>query len=275
MSNFFNQNNLFDTDENGATIMPIFTEIEGNPDLDCSKVPLTGLPILPLRNMVMYPGVALPVSVGRSKSMQLIKDAYPAKQFIGVICQKEMNINDPDANDLYSVGTIAEIVKILEMPDGTTTVILQGKKRFRLDRITSNDPYMHGDITILEEEMPVPDDKEFEALTSSIKDLTFSILKIMGEPTRELIFALRNIENAPYLINFLCSNIPVSAQQKQEFLETGNLKQRAYYLYSALNKEAQLIKIKAYIYRAATNNHAAAINSITGSGGGQAVNKDG
>lgn len=247
MNNFFNNNNPFDSDENGGNMMPIFTEIEGNPDMDCTGVSETDLPILPLRNMVMYPGVALPVSVGRSKSLSLIKQAYAQKQFIGVTCQRDINVNEPDFNDLYHVGTIAEIVKILEMPDNSTTVILQGKKRFRLTQLTETEPYLKGNIELLEDALPAEEDKEFEALISSVKDLTFNILKTIGEPTRELAFALRNIESSSYLINFLCSNIPVNAIQKQAFLEIDDLKQRTFSLYSTLSRESQLLEIKADI----------------------------
>jgi len=197
--------------------------------------------------MVMYPGVALPVSVGRAKSLQLIKEAYAQKQYIGVTCQKDMYVDEPEYKDLYEIGTIAEIVKILEMPDGSTTVILQGKRRFHLDNLTTFTPYLRGNISLLEEKMPKSNDKEFEALISAIKDMTFNILKTLGEPSRELMFALRNIENSHYLINFLCSNIPLNTQQKQDLLNIDSVKQRAFSLYTALSKEAQLIEIKASI----------------------------
>lgn len=248
MKKFFSDNNpLDDANDNAATIMPIFAEVEGNPDIECPGVSEVDLPILPLRNMVMYPGVALPVSVGRAKSLQLIKEAYAQKQYIGVTCQKDMYVDEPEYKDLYEIGTIAEIVKILEMPDGSTTVILQGKRRFHLDNLTTFTPYLRGNISLLEEKMPKSNDKEFEALISAIKDMTFNILKTLGEPSRELMFALRNIENSHYLINFLCSNIPLNTQQKQDLLNIDSVKQRAFSLYTALSKEAQLIEIKASI----------------------------
>lgn len=248
MKKFFSDNNpLDDANDNATTIMPIFAEVEGNPDIECPGVSEVDLPILPLRNMVMYPGVALPVSVGRAKSLQLIKEAYAQKQYIGVTCQKDMYVDEPEYKDLYEIGTIAEIVKILEMPDGSTTVILQGKRRFHLDNLTTFTPYLRGNISLLEEKMPKSNDKEFEALISAIKDMTFNILKTLGEPSRELMFALRNIENSHYLINFLCSNIPLNTQQKQDLLNIDSVKQRAFSLYTALSKEAQLIEIKASI----------------------------
>ena len=245
--NFSDNNLLDDANDNATTIMPIFAEVEGNPDIECPGVAEVDLPILPLRNMVMYPGVALPVSVGRAKSLQLIKEAYAQKQYIGVTCQKDMYVDEPEYKDLYEIGTIAEIVKILEMPDGSTTVILQGKRCFHLDNLTTFTPYLRGNISLLEEKMPKSNDKEFEALISAIKDMTFNILKTLGEPSRELMFALRNIENSHYLINFLCSNIPLNTQQKQDLLNIDSVKQRAFSLYTALSKEAQLIEIKASI----------------------------
>ena len=248
MKKIFSDNNLLDdANDNATSIMPIFAEVEGNPDIECPGVAEVDLPILPLRNMVMYPGVALPVSVGRAKSLQLIKEAYAQKQYIGVTCQKDMYVDEPEYKDLYEIGTIAEIVKILEMPDGSTTVILQGKRRFHLDNLTTFTPYLRGNISLLEEKMPKSNDKEFEALISAIKDMTFNILKTLGEPSRELMFALRNIENSHYLINFLCSNIPLNTQQKQDLLNIDSVKQRAFSLYTALSKEAQLIEIKASI----------------------------
>ena len=248
MKKIFSDNNLLDdANDNATTIMPIFAEVEGNPDIECPGVAEVDLPILPLRNMVMYPGVALPVSVGRAKSLQLIKEAYAQKQYIGVTCKKYMYVDEPEYKDLYEIGTIAEIVKILEMPDGSTTVILQGKRRFHLDNLTTFTPYLRGNISLLEEKMPKSNDKEFEALISAIKDMTFNILKTLGEPSRELMFALRNIENSHYLINFLCSNIPLNTQQKQDLLNIDSVKQRAFSLYTALSKEAQLIEIKASI----------------------------
>lgn len=248
MSIIYNNNNPFDnTDENESPVMPIFTEIEESVDLDCKGVEENDLPVLPLRNMVMYPGVATPVLVGRSKSLKLIKEAYAKKKFIGVVCQRDMNVEDPEPKDLHKVGTIAEIVKILEMPDSGTTVILQGKKRFEIKEVTTTEPYLKANVTILEEIVPPEKNKQFVALMSAVKDLTFNILKTLGDSARELVFAIRNIESTHYLINFLCSNIPIEASQKQVLLEIGNLEQRTYTLYKMMSKEAQLIEIKANI----------------------------
>lgn len=243
----FNNNPFDNTEENESPIMPIFTEIEGNIDLDCKGAEENDLPILPLRNMVMYPGVALPVSVGRSKSLKIIKEAYAKKKFIGVVCQRDMTVEDPELKDLYPVGSVAEILKILEMPDNGTTVILQGKKRFEIKEITSTEPYLRANVSFLEEIAPPEKDKQYKALISAVKDLTFNILKTIGEATREMIFAIRNIESIHYMINFLCTNIPIEASQKQKLLEIDSIEKRTYMLYKMMSKEAQLIEIKADI----------------------------
>ncbi len=247
MSIIFNKDPFDNTEENDSPVMPIFTEIEGSVDLDCKGTEENDLPILPLRNMVMYPGVALPVSVGRTKSLKLIKEAYAKKKFIGVVCQRDMNVEDPEQKDLYTVGSIAEIIKILEMPDNGTTVILQGKKRFRINEITATEPYLRANVSFIEEIAPPEGNKQFKALISAVKDLTFSILKTIGEASREMVFAIRNIENIHYMINFLCTNIPIEASQKQELLEIDNMEKRTYLLYKMMSKEAQLIEIKADI----------------------------
>lgn len=247
MSIMFNKDPFDNTEENESPVMPIFTEIEGSVDLDCKGAEENDLPILPLRNMVMYPGVALPVSVGRTKSLKLIKEAYAKKKFIGVVCQRDMNVEDPEQKDLYTVGSIAEIIKILEMPDNGTTVILQGKKRFRINEITATEPYLRANVSFIEEIAPPEGNKQFKALISAVKDLTFSILKTIGEASREMVFAIRNIENIHYMINFLCTNIPIEASQKQELLEIDNMEKRTYLLYKMMSKEAQLIEIKADI----------------------------
>ena len=241
------KNIFFDTDEN-TNIGTIFAEIDGSPDIECPGLDEKKLPILPLRNMVLFPGVTLPITVGRSKSLQLVREAAKKKQLIGVVCQKDMYKDDPDeTDDLYPIGSMGEIIKILEMPDGNTTVILQGKQRFHLDEVTSYFPYITGNITLQPEIMPQENDKEFEALLDALKDITLDVLKSMPEPPRELIFALRNMGNMLYLVNFLCTNIPFTPQQKQEFLDIPTVKERAFALYAALRKEAQLLEIKADI----------------------------
>lgn len=244
----FCQNSFDDLDDNIGIVMPILTECDVDDDFTegIEKVGDT-IPILPLRNMVLFPGVAMPVIIGRPKSMRLIKEAVHKKSLIGVVCQKEMGTEDPILEDLYTTGVIADIVRVLEMPDGSTTVILQGKKRFELNELTETDPYLSGKITVLEDTKPDKTDREFEALISTIKDLTIKMLGAVAEPPRDLIFSIKNNKNVLYVVNFSCSNIPSGSAEKQQLLLIGDLKERAYRLLFILNREYQLVELKASI----------------------------
>ena len=244
----FTEESYDDLDDNIGIVMPILTECDVDEDFT-EGIEKVGneIPILPLRNMVLFPGVAMPVIVGRPKSMRLIKEAVHKKTLIGVVCQKEMNTEDPGLEDLYTTGVIADIVRVLEMPDGTTTVILQGKKRFALESLKETEPYLKGKISLLEDKMPKKSDREFEALISTIKDLTIKMLGALNEPPRDLIFSIKNNKNVLYLINFSCSNIPSGSAEKQELLLIGDLKDRAYRLLFILNREYQLVELKASI----------------------------
>ena len=244
----FCQNSFDDLDDNIGIVMPILKECDVDEEFTegIEKVGDT-IPILPLRNMVLFPGVALPVIIGRPKSMRLIKEAVHKKSLIGVVCQKEMDTEDPVLEDLYTTGVIADIVRVLEMPDGSTTVILQGKKRFELNELTETDPYLSGKITVLEDTKPDKTDREFEALISTIKDLTIKMLGAVAEPPRDLIFSIKNNKNVLYVVNFSCSNIPSGSAEKQQLLLIGDLKERAYRLLFILNREYQLVELKASI----------------------------
>ena len=244
----FCQNSFDDLDDNIGIVMPILTECDVDEDFTegIEKVGDT-IPILPLRNMVLFPGVAMPVIIGRPKSMRLIKEAVHKKSLIGVVCQKEMDTEDPVLGDLYTTGVIADIVRVLEMPDGSTTVILQGKKRFELNELTETDPYLSGKITVLEDTKPDKTDREFEALISTIKDLTIKMLGAVAEPPRDLIFSIKNNKNVLYVVNFSCSNIPSGSAEKQQLLLIGDLKERAYRLLFILNREYQLVELKVSI----------------------------
>ena len=158
-----------------------------------------------------------------------------------------MGTEDPILEDLYTTGVIADIVRVLEMPDGSTTVILQGKKRFELNELTETDPYLSGKITVLEDTKPDKTDREFEALISTIKDLTIKMLGAVAEPPRDLIFSIKNNKNVLYVVNFSCSNIPSGSAEKQQLLLIGDLKERAYRLLFILNREYQLVELKASI----------------------------
>lgn len=235
-------------EEETSHIMPIFTEIkseegEGNEKL----LDENDLPILALRNMVLFPGITMPVAIGRSKSLALVKAAQKENSLIGVVCQYDYTTDDPTQSDLYSVGVVAEILKVLELPDNTTNVILQGKGRFKLNKITQTMPYSRGVVTLLDDFVPQQGDAEFEALVSSLKDLTFDMLKKLGDGAREMTFAVKNISDPAYLVNFLCCNTPIDPDMKQQMLEEGKMKKRSFLLYKVLTKEAQLIDLKAQI----------------------------
>ena len=237
-----------DSDEKSSPIMPIFAEVNlPQKDENCADVNPDDLPILTLRNMVLFPGVAMPVLVGREKTMQLVKEAQRTHKPIGVVCQVDAEVEDPEVSDLYPVGVVADVIKVLEMPDETTTVILQGRRRFVVGDQTATQPYLRAQVVLLEDEMPEKKDKEYEALILSIKELTLKMLRTIGDQAKEMAFAVNNIDNAVYLTNFVCCNSPLEPAEKQEMLSIDNLKVRAFRLYEALSREAQLLDIKADI----------------------------
>ena len=243
------QESMFDDIEETIVTVPILMECDKDEDFS-EGLDKVGdiLPILPLRNMVLFSGVALPVIAGRAKSMRLIRHAAQKKLLLGVCCQKESETDEPGFDDLYHIGVIGEIMRILEMPDGSTTAILQGKKRFRLKSITETEPYLYGTIEQIEETRPKKTDREFEALASTIKDLTIKMMVSTMDPPRDLIFSIRNNQNILYLINFSACNIISDAAIKQELLEINDLKDRAYRLLFILNREYQLLELKASIH---------------------------
>lgn len=237
------------SEESSARIMPIFAEIKGevgNKE-DIQKLDGQDIPILALRNMVLFPGVTLPIAVGRDKSLKLINEVQRTNKPIGVVCQRNSKVEDPWLNDLYEVGVVADVVKVLELGDGSTNVILQGRSVFHLDDLTEASPYLRGRISLLDEVMPFENDKEFEVIAMSLKELTFNILRNLTEGGQEMAFAIKNIDNPIYLINFLATNIPFSPTEKQNLLQERSIKKRAYKLYAILSKEAQFLELKADI----------------------------
>jgi ATP-dependent Lon protease len=202
------------------------------------------LPILPLRNTVMFPGVVLPITVGRQKSLQLIKDVYRGNRLLGTVAQKDGNIEDPGPDDLFKVGTVAQILKILEMPDGTTSVILQGKRRFEMLDVLEEFPYMKANVKPLDDIQPVDEGAEFMAIVGSLKDLSIKIAQFTSNVSPEAAFAVKNIENPTFLINFICSNTDLKVEEKQELLEIADLKERGVQAISYLVREAQMAELK-------------------------------
>lgn len=237
------------SEESSARIMPIFAEIKGEVgnEEDIKKLDGQDIPILALRNMVLFPGVTLPIAVGRDKSLKLINEVQRTNKPIGVVCQRNSKVEDPWLNDLYEVGVVADVVKVLELGDGSTNVILQGRSVFHLDDLTEASPYLRGRISLLDEVMPFENDKEFEVIAMSLKELTFNILRNLTEGGQEMAFAIKNIDNPIYLINFLATNIPFSPTEKQNLLQERSIKKRAYKLYAILSKEAQFLELKADI----------------------------
>lgn len=233
---------LQNTGEDSADFLPIMGD-EKELLNDNMQIPDT-LPILPLRNTVLFPGVIIPINIGRDKSLKLIKDSYRQSALIGVVAQKDTNTENPDINDLYQIGTVASILKILEMPDGTTTAIIQGKRRFLLEDILYDDPYHVGKISLKKEEGVPENDPEYNAIAESLKDMASKIVKYSSHIPNEAGFALKNIESMLFLINFISSNTDVDYQNKQELLEIDNLKQRAIKLLEILSKQVSLLELK-------------------------------
>jgi len=225
--------------------IPLFTS-EEEEQMNSEPLPET-LPILPLRNTVLFPGVVIPITVGRDKSIRLIKEAYKAKQNIGVVSQIDSNIEDPSFDDLYKVGTVAIILKTLHMPDGSTTVIIQGKKRFTLLDILSTEPYFTAHIGSFVTNEAVKKDKKFQALISSLKDFSIQIAKQSPNIPSEAAFAIKNIESPSFLVNFISSNLNIELSEKQHLLETPDLTDRANQVLNHMVKELQMIELKNQI----------------------------
>ena len=235
--------------------------IEGMTDASRDFLPLSGdetgeveededalpgsLPILPLRNTVLFPGVIIPINIGREKSLQLVQDAYKQGSLIGVIAQRDTRTENPTREDLYLTGTLASVLKLIEMPDRTTTAIIQGKKRFRLDDILYDEPYHVGNITPKQEERAPEDDKEYEAIVDSLKEMTMKVVRLSGSiPDSVGMMAIRGIESVFFLINFVSSSTDIDCRSKQELLEIDVLKKRAIRLLELLNKQMNILALK-------------------------------
>ena len=200
--------------------------------------------ILPLRNTVLFPGVIIPITIGRDRSVKLIKDAENGKNSIGVVSQKEFDTELPELKDLNEVGTVAQILKMLKMPDGNITAVIQGRKRFKIEEMVQDEPYFKARITDLKEIKPEKNDKEFSALVSSVKDLALRIIDESPNIPAEAAIAIKNIKNTSFIINFVASNMSISLSEKQALLEEVDLKKRAIKVLELLTKELQLLEMK-------------------------------
>lgn len=202
------------------------------------------LPILPLRNTVLFPGVVIPITVGRDMSIKLIQEAYEGDKTIGVIAQTDGDVEDPDFEQLFQVGTVARIIRLLKMPDGSTTVIIQGKKRFQVDEFITKDPYFKARVNSFTDTLPPKEEKSFGALMGSIKELALSIIKHSPNIPSEAGFAIQNIESDTFLVNFISSNMNASVDEKQRMLEEVKLMDRARMVLANLTKEMQILEMK-------------------------------
>lgn len=241
----FDKLTLGDRQEDDSELIPLLTN-EGDEVFDETNIP-NELPILPLRNTVLYPGVVIPITVGRDKSIKLIQDANKGNKLIGVATQKDVQIEDPDFKDLHKIGTVAQILKMLKMPDGTTTCILQGRRKIGLVDEVTNTPYFKATYSIISDKKPSEKDDEFNAIMSNVKDLAIQIIEQSPEIPTEATFAIKNIDSPSFLLHFICSNINASIFEKQQLLEFNSVKERALKVLELLSKELSILELKNQI----------------------------
>jgi len=239
---FSNLDNLSLQDiESEADLIPLLTP-EDEEALEREDLP-NEVPILPLRNTVLFPGVVIPITVGRDKSIQLIKDANQGSKVIGVVAQKDQAVENPSSKDIYSLGTVARILRVLKMPDGNTTIIIQGKKRFEIEKIISDSPYLKASTRSVEDELTY-DNSEFKAVAESIKELSLQIIQENPNLPSEASFAIKNIQSYSFLINFVSSNMNLSVNEKQKILSLKNIKERALLCLKYMNVEFKKLELK-------------------------------
>jgi ATP-dependent Lon protease len=234
---------FFQKKEDEMDFIPIIPLNENDSEnMDGIEVP-GEIALLPLRNTVLFPGVVLPITVGRDKSIKAVNDAYKADKLIGVIAQKDSSVEDPEKKDLENVGTIAKIIKLIKMPDGGTTVIIQGKSRFCIDAVTKEDPYFKANIQSLVDE-EAPKDPDFEAYVANIKEMASEIIQLSPNIPSEATIILRNIESPSFLIHFVSGNLNTDIKNKQKLLELNNIRERADLLMKLLQTELQFVELK-------------------------------
>lgn len=232
--------------ENDGEFIPLISDDEDDVDLKKSELPKE-LPILPLRNTVLFPGVILPITVGREKSIRLVNDIYKKDKVIGTVAQLNAQVNEPEEEDMYRLGTVAQILKVLEMPDGSTSVIIQGRQRFEMLEMVHAEPYHKATVKLLKDIKPNDKTREFEAIVGSLKDLSLRIIKLSSNIPPEASFAVKNIENTKFLVNFICSNSDIEIDAKQKLLEIDDLKERSIQLLEHLTKQIQMLELKSDI----------------------------
>lgn len=220
--------------------------VDGNQEIDESQLEET-LPLLPLRNTIVFPGSTLPISVGRKKSLDLIRSLGKKQKYIGLVCQKDATIDDPQEGDLYPVGVIAEVIRVIELGDNNLSIIVQARKRFEWQQITQTEPYMRATFKLREYVKASKDDKEFKAILDSIRDSLLHMLHMLGEPPRELVQTLSSESFSDMLISYSGTNLPIEGHEKQELLSINDEKEQAYRLLMILNRESQVLELKMNI----------------------------
>ncbi len=220
--------------------------VDGNQEIDESQLGET-LPLLPLRNTIVFPGSTLPISVGRKKSLDLIKSFGKKQKYIGLVCQKDSIVDDPAENDLYPVGVIAEVIRVIELGDNNLSIIVQARKRFEWQQVVQTEPYLMATFKIREYLKASKEDKEFKAILDSIRDSLLHMLHMLGEPPKELVQTLSSESFSDMLISYSGTNLPIDAHEKQELLSINDEKEQAYRLLMILNRESQILELKMNI----------------------------
>ena len=242
MANFFDFNNNFGPVEEESELIPLMTSDDEEAIL--KEILPESVPILPLRNAVLFPGVVIPISATRDKSVKLIKNANSNNKLIGVVSQKDSNVSDPTINDVNKIGTVAKILRVLQMPDGNLTIIIQGKKRFSIDKLISETPFITSSINELKEISPKKDNKTFQATIDSIKDLALKIIDENPNIPTEASFAIKNIHSNSFLVNFVSSNMNISVEEKFKILCIDDLQKRALRCLKFMDVEFQKLSLK-------------------------------
>ncbi|MDR2475715.1 MAG: endopeptidase La [Bacteroidales bacterium] len=245
----YSETNYYETgDGSQSIVLPIITDIDdvvedSNFSIDADAT----IPILPLKNAVLFPGVTIPVNITRKKSMRLVREAFQKTEYIGALTQKDANLDEPGLADMHPRGSIAQIVRILEMPDQTSTVILHGKKRFDVKKIVRNSPYMTAKFKLIDESYAPKEDLEFYTLVGAIRDSASNMLRMFGDIPLDIIFTIKNISDPHYLLNFIACNFPINVEEKITMLNIDNPKERGQMLLRTLSHETQLVEIRTTI----------------------------
>ena len=247
MDNFFERESLFFSDimDAESEFIPLLSA-EEEEQMAAEQIPDV-LPILPLKNTVLFPGVVIPITVSRDKSIKLVREVYKRNRVIGVVSQKNAEIEEPDFEDLNRIGTYAHIIKTLQMPDGNTTVIIQGKKRLEIKELVTSEPYFKARVVGFDSKLKVKSDQKFKALIATIKDQAIQIVKLSPNVPSEAAFAIRNIDSPAFLVNFISSNLNIENAEKQKLLETLDLNERANKVLEYLTRELQMVELKNQI----------------------------